>query len=85
MSKTLPPKVQAAKEKPHHVFDWTVPARLDRKPLTIAGSLDYKPPPNTVPRPLIVLLVLVIVAGGAAVWLRLRRERRTPEETSAGA
>jgi hypothetical protein len=34
MSPTLPPKVQAAEDKPHHVFDWAVPARLDGRPLT---------------------------------------------------
>jgi hypothetical protein len=77
MSKTLPPKVQASTNKPHHVFDWTVPGRLDGRTLTIAGSLDYKPPSNSIPRSLIVALVLVILGGGAAVWLRRRRERQT--------
>ena len=75
MSRTLPPKVRATKDKAQHVFDWTVPARLDGKRLTIAGSLDYEPPPSTIPRPLIVLLGLLVVGGGAAVWLRRRRER----------
>ncbi len=76
MSKTLPPKVEAAKDKPRHVFNWTVPARLDGKRLTIAGTLDYQPSPNQIPKPLIVLLVLVIFGGVAAVLLRLRRERK---------
>ena len=75
MSTTLPPMIQAAKDKPHHVFDWTIPARLDGKPLAIAGSLDYQPPPNKIPKPLIAILGLVVVGGGAAVWLRRRRER----------
>jgi hypothetical protein len=75
MSRTLPPKVQAAKDEPHHVFDWTVPARLDGKPLTIAGSLDYEPPPNNLPKPLLAVLGLVIVGAGVAVWLRIRRTR----------
>lgn len=73
MSKTLPPKVQAAKNEPHHVFDWTIPARLDGRPLTIAGSLDYEPPSRGLPKPLVGVLVLVLVGGAAAVWLRLRR------------
>jgi hypothetical protein len=77
MSRTLPPKVKAAKDEPHHVFDWSVPARLDGQPLKIAGTLDYEPPPNKIPKPLIALLVAIVVAGGAAVWLRLRRERRS--------
>jgi hypothetical protein len=76
MSRTLPPKVQAAKGQPHHVFDWAVPATLDGKRLTIAGSLDYQPPPNRIPRPLIAVLGLIVLGGGAAVWLRRRRERR---------
>jgi hypothetical protein len=76
MSRTLPPKVQAAKGEPHHVFDWAVPARFGGEPLTIAGSLDYKPPPNRIPRSLIVVLGVIALGGGAAVWLRRRRERR---------
>jgi hypothetical protein len=81
MSRTLPPKVQAAKDKPHHVFDWSVPARLDGQPLKIAGTLDYEPPPNKIPKPLIALLVAIVLAGGAAVWLRVRRERKRSRES----
>jgi hypothetical protein len=81
MSRTLPPKVQAAKDKPHHVFDWTVPARLDGQPLTIVGTLDYEPPPNKIPKPLIAILIVVALGGAAAVWLRVRRERRSSQET----
>ena len=76
MSRKLPPKIQAAKDKPHHVFDWTVPATYDGKRMTIAGSLDYQPPPSKIPRALIVILVALIVLGGAAVWLRRRRDRQ---------
>ena len=68
--------MQAAKDEPHHVFDWTVPARLDGKPLTIAGTLEYEPPPNTFPKPLIAVPVLLVVLGGVVVWLRNRRGRR---------
>jgi hypothetical protein len=75
MSRTLPPKVQGEKDKPQHVFDWKVPASLGGKPITIAGSLDYQPPPKSIPRTLIVILALLIVLGGAAVLLRRRRER----------
>jgi hypothetical protein len=78
MSRTLPPKIQAAKDKPQHVFDWTVPARFDGKPMTIAGSLDYQPPPSTAPIALYVILGLLVIGGAAAVWLR-NRPRRTPD------
>ena len=45
MSTIDPPKVRQAKDKPHHVFDWTVPGSVGGEPLAIRGSLDYKPPP----------------------------------------
>jgi hypothetical protein len=75
MSKTLPPTIAAAKKQPHHVFDWKVPATLDGRPLTIAGSLDYQPPPPGKPTYLLGALAVVVVGGGAAVWLRRRRDR----------
>jgi hypothetical protein len=73
MSRTLPPTVQAAKDEPHHVFNWKVPAMLGGKPLAISGSLDYEPPQSAVPKPLLALLAVVAVGGGAAVWFRQRR------------
>jgi hypothetical protein len=76
MSRTLPPKVQAASDKPQHIFNWTVPGRVGGTPLRIAGSLDYQPPPGgSFPKVLIIPLVLVVVGGIAAVWLRTRRAR----------
>ena len=75
MSKTLPPKVQAAKDEPHHVFDWTVPAALEGKPLTISGTLDYEPP--ELGRSQAAVRPARLVGGGAAAaWLRLRRMKR---------
>jgi hypothetical protein len=82
MSRALPPEVQTAKDKPHHIFNWTVPAMLDGKRLTIAGSLDYQPPPSKIPKALIVLLVALIVGGAVAVWLRRRRERDPSSKTA---
>ena len=76
MSRTLPPKVQAAKDQAHHVFDWAVPGRLDGERLTIAGSLDYQPPSSKAPtKILIVVIGLLVLLGGATVWLRQRRSR----------
>jgi hypothetical protein len=54
-----------------------VPATLDGETLVIAGSLDYEPPPQGRPTALLAVLGAVVVLGGAAVLLRLRRERRT--------
>ena len=78
MSTSLPPKVEAAKDEPQHVFNWTVPATLDGKPLRISGSLDYAPPPSGKPTTLlIVVLIVIVVAGAAAVGMRLRRDRHS--------
>ena len=79
MSKTPPPKVRAAKDEPHHVFNWTVPARFDGEPLAIAGTLDYQPPGRNAPKtPILVGILAVILAlGGVTIWLRHRREGRT--------
>jgi hypothetical protein len=79
MSRTLPPRIEAAKDQPHHVFDWTVPATFDGQPLRISGSLDYRPPTTGSPRVLIILGAAVVLAGGVAILLRLRRERRASD------
>ena len=83
MSQTLPPKVRAAKDEAHHVFDWAVPAQLDGKPLAIAGTLDYQPPGSQAPKTLILvgILGLIVALGGVAMWLRYKRERRTTQGT----
>jgi hypothetical protein len=74
MSRTLPPKVRAAKSKPHHVFDWKVSATVGGKPTVIAGSLDYRPSPDqTFNKVLIVPIALLAAVGAAAVWLKRRR------------
>jgi hypothetical protein len=74
MSETLPPKVAAAKDAPHHVFDWTVPGSIGGDGLSISGSLDYVPPPGqTFPKVLLLPLGLLMVLGGTLVWIRQRR------------
>ena len=86
MSRSLPPKVRAAEDKPHHVFDWTVPATLDGRPVRISGSLDYRPPPGqTFPRILLLPLALVGVLGAAAIVLRRRRRASTEVTPRRGA
>ena len=78
MSTTLPPTVEAAKDRPRHVLDWEVPAELDGSPLAISGSLDYEPPPQGNPTTLFIVLAVVIAAGGALVVLmRVRRGSST--------
>jgi hypothetical protein len=73
MSKTLPPKVAAAKSESHHVFDWKVPGTLAGERLAIAGSLDYEPPPGGNPTLLVGAAAVVLLGGTGVVVLRRRR------------
>jgi hypothetical protein len=76
MSPTYPPKVEAAKDVEHHIFDWEVPGTVDGEPLAIEGSLDYVPPEGGFP------LGVLLAAGAASLalfagvfWFGLRRRR----------
>ena len=64
MIPTLPPAIKAAPRKPHHVFDWKVPATANGKRFFIDGSLDYRPPPKKdFPTGLVLMLGSVIGVG----------------------
>ena len=64
MSPIPPPQIKAAPRKPHHVFDWKVPASENGKTFFIAGSLDYKPPPKKdFPYGLVISLAALVGAG----------------------
>ncbi|TML16673.1 MAG: hypothetical protein E6G31_01890 [Actinobacteria bacterium] len=64
MNPIPPPQIKAAPRKPHHVFDWTVPATENGKRFLIAGSLDYKPPPRKdFPYGLVISLATLIGVG----------------------
>jgi hypothetical protein len=73
MSRIDPPKVRAAKDKRHHVFDWTVPATAGGKPLAIRGSLDYAPPPKGSFNALLIVPLVALGVMGAIVWWARRR------------
>jgi hypothetical protein len=73
MSPIDPPEIRRAKDKPHHVFDWTVPLLIDGKQARLAGRLDYVPPPTSSFNPLLIApLVATALGGGAAWWWRRR-------------
>ena len=75
MSPEFPPNIKAAPRKPHHVFDWKVPATADGKRFFITGSLDYKPPPKeseSFPVALVIVLAALIGAGMVGLFF-LRR------------
>jgi hypothetical protein len=75
MSRDYPPKVAAARDQSHHIFDWTVPGSIGGRELLIAGSLDYEPPGGGgFPTILLLPLVVLGVAGPALIWLRRRHE-----------
>jgi hypothetical protein len=83
MSPILPPAVQKDPGATHHIFNWTIPASLDGKPLKIDGTLNYVPPASSSsPRwwILAVLLTLAVV-GGAAAFVLYRRQPASPRGT----
>jgi hypothetical protein len=75
MSPIPPVPVRDAPRKPHHIFDWKVPATANGKPFFITGSLDYKPPPkqtSSFPTGLVIALAALIGAGMVGLFA-LRR------------
>jgi hypothetical protein len=75
MIPAFPPQIKAAPRKPHHVFDWKVPATANGKPFLITGSLDYRPPPEqsqSFPVALVIVLAALIGAGMVGLFF-LRR------------
>ena len=64
MSTIDPPKVRAAPDEPHHVYDWKVPGTVGGEPLTIAGRLDYAPPPDDGFNPLLIAPVVALALAG---------------------
>lgn len=75
MSPIPPPRVQAAPDERHHIFDWSVPAEVDGRPLAIAGTLDYTPAGGATNWTLIVGsgIAVCLTAAGLGVVRRRRR------------
>jgi hypothetical protein len=73
MSTIDPPIVRDNPDEPHHVFDWKVPASADGKPLTIAGTLDYDPPPESALTWRWVVPPVALAFAGAVFWWRRKR------------
>lgn len=73
MSATLPPVISDAPGKPHHVFDWKVPATADDKRFFINGSLDYVPPKKDDFPTVLVIGLAVLIGAGLVGLFALRR------------
>jgi hypothetical protein len=70
MSPEFPPSIKAEPDKPHHVFDWRVPATAGGKRFFITGSLDYRPPPQESESfPVTIVIVLAALIGAGMVGL----------------
>lgn len=72
MSRIPIQQIRDAPRKPHHVFDWKVPATENGKAFVIAGSLDYKPPSLTTKKkgfPVALAIALVTLIGAGMVGL----------------
>jgi hypothetical protein len=78
MSPIDPPRVRANPDRPQHVFDWLVPARIEGRRLAISGTLDYAPPEDE--RSLLPLVIGAAVGVGAtavAIFFLVRRRGRS--------
>jgi hypothetical protein len=75
MSRIDPPQVRAAKDRPHHVFDWKVPMSVGGKAAAIDGRLDYAPPPASRFNTLLLAPLVALAFGGAGLWWARRRRR----------
>jgi hypothetical protein len=82
MSPLAPPMVQKAPGKPHHIFDWSIPAQADGKAISMRGSLDYKPPAGSgSPRWWLLAVLLSVAAVGAlSAFVLYRRQPTAPQQ-----
>lgn len=77
MSEIAPPQVRRAPDDPHHVFDWTIPARVDGRRVTISGTLDYRPvgAASTWTSPVVLGGGAALLVAAAGLGLVARRRR----------
>jgi hypothetical protein len=79
-----PTQVKETPDQIHRIFDWSVPARLGDRRLTVTGRLDYVPPSESGVSPAVIAVVAVTAAaallGFGLLLLRLRRgEEAAPQ------
>ncbi|MBA3369680.1 MAG: hypothetical protein H0T99_13625 [Geodermatophilaceae bacterium] len=67
MSALLPPQVRADPDVSHRVIEWMVPLEIDGRAYSVAGVLDWTPPPPGWAS--YAVLVVLVGTGAAAGWL----------------
>lgn len=77
MSPTDPPQLRD-KHRRTHILDWTVPMRVDGRPVKVAGTLFWVPPPSGgMPAGAIAgFVVVAVVLGLGTLVIRRRPARR---------
>lgn len=73
MSTIPPPQISSAPRKPHHIWDWKVPATANGKPFFIDGTLDYVPPPKKAFPVKLAIALATLIGVGMVGLFALRR------------
>ncbi len=76
-SPTVPPQV-TDEHKKTKIYDYEIPIRIDGKKGAIDGTLYWVGPSDTSKLPFIIIGILVVLGGGAAVLYIRRRQRGGP-------
>ncbi len=75
MSKSLPPKVTDTATKTK-IFDYEIPMAVDGQRTVLHGTLWWVGSPGTSKLPFVVAAIVIVLGGGALVlWIRRRRGR----------
>lgn len=74
MSKSLPPSVKNTSEKTK-VFDYAIPMSVDGRKTVLHGTLWWVGGAGTSKLPFVIAAIVIVLGGGALVlWIRRRRD-----------
>jgi hypothetical protein len=75
------PLVKDTSEKTR-IFDYEVPMSVDGKPTVLHGTLWWVGAAGTSKLPFVIAAIVIVLGGGALVlWIRRRRDRDDPAPT----
>lgn len=84
MSRSLPPVVKDTSEKTK-VFDYEIPMTVDGQKTVLHGTLWWVGSAGTSKLPFVIAALVIVLGGGALVlWIRRRRGRDDGDTGSAG-